>query len=395
MRLTGKHVQDRVNFARTLASKYGRWCFLVSMLLTLAPVRAATVQVEVGGDGPNFSPRTITIEPGDTVNWVFAANGFTHTVTSGRSGTPDGLFDSGFHTGPYTFSFTFPNAGTFPYYCKPHLTMGMTGTVTVEAKAPQAAQPLNVSTRLRVQTGEGAMIGGFIITGNAAKKVIIRAIGPSLEQSGIAGALADPTVELNGSNGAIASNDNWRDNQEAEIESSGIPPLDDRESAIVATLAPGSYTAVVEGKDQTTGVGLVEVYDLNQPADAKLANISTRGVVETGTNVMIGGFILGKGSAPAKVIVRALGPSLTDQGINGALANPTLELRDSNAALIRSNDNWKDSQQAAIQDTGIPPSSDLEAAIVETLPAGAYTAILAGTGGITGVGLVELYHLEN
>jgi hypothetical protein len=154
---------------------------------------------------------------------------------------------------------------------------------------------LNVSTRLRVQTGEGAMIGGFIITGNAAKKVIIRAIGPSLSQAGVAGVLSDPTVELNGAGGAIASNDDWKTSQRTAIEASGVPPSDDRESAIVATLSPGSYTAVVTGKTNNTGVGLVEVYDLDPGADSKLANISTRGAVGVDTDVMVGGFILGEG----------------------------------------------------------------------------------------------------
>ncbi len=237
------------------------------------------------------------------------------------------------------------------------------------------------------------MIGGFIITGNSPKKVIIRAIGPSLAEAGVTGVLADPIVRLNGRNGVIASNDNWKDAQQAEIQATGVAPTDDRESAIVATLSPGAYTAVVEGKNQAKGVGLVEVYDLAQEANSALANISTRGAVETGANVMIGGFILGKGSSAAKILVRGLGPTLSEQNITGPLANPTLELRNSNGVLVRANDNWKSSQQAQIQATGIPPQNDLEAALIATLTPGSYTAILAGKNGGTGVGLLEAYHL--
>ena len=371
-----------------------RVCFalLAALLLVITSnVRAATRNVTVLDF--EFSPASVSIAPGDTVLWTW--NGTVlHSVTSGTPGSPDGKFDSGLRKQPgSTFPVTFPTEGMFPYYCMPHGQMGMTGMVHVEAGSAAAAQPLNLSTRLRVQTGEGAMIGGFIITGNSPKKVIIRAIGPSLEALGVAGVLADPIVRLNGSNGPIATNDNWKDSQQAEIQATGVAPTDDNESAIVATLSPGAYTAVVEGKNQAKGVGLVEVYDLEQAANSALANISTRGEVETGANVMIGGFILGKGSSAAKILVRGLGPTLSDQNITGPLANPTLELRNSNGDLVRANDNWKSSQQAQIQATGIPPQNDLEAALVATLMPGSYTAILAGKNGGTGVGLLEAYHL--
>ncbi len=366
-------------------------CALLSLIATGVIAQAATVFVNVGGDSPLFTPANITVAPGDTVSWVWQSVGFNHSVTSGGNGNPDGLFDSGVQKDPFTFSFTFPNEGTFPYFCRPHLSMGMIGSVTVKA-AGATAQPLNVSTRLRVQTGEGSMIGGFIITGNAPKKVIIRAIGPSLQ--GISGVLANPTVQLNGSAGVIASNDDWKSNQQAEIQATGIPPSNDLESAIVATLSPGAYTAIVAGQNQATGVGLVEVYDLNQAADAKLANISTRGAVGTGSNVMIGGFILGNKTGAANVILRALGPSLTQSGIIAVLGDPTLELRDGNGALVRRNDNWKESQQAQIEATGIAPKNDPESALIAQLAPGAYTAILAGKNGTTGVALVELYQLQ-
>jgi plastocyanin len=367
--------------------------FAAMLLANLPSLQAATVEVTL--DRVQFSPQSVSIQPGDTVRWRWLGN-MAHTVTSGNGPSdPDSgkLFGSPLRTGNYTFSHTFTEVGSYPYYCAPHFDMGMQGQVQVGTAAPNPAQPLNVSTRLRVQSGQNAMIGGFIITGNAAKKVIIRAIGPSLSQANVAGALADPAVELNGSGGAIGNNDNWKDTQQSDIQATGVAPSDDRESAIIATLQPGNYTAVVQGKSQTTGVGLVEVYDLDQPADAKLANISTRGVVETDSNVMIGGFILGKGNSAANIIVRAIGPTLSESGISGALADPTLDLRDGNGAVVRSNNNWKESQQAEIEATGIPPKNDLEAAVVAMLSPGPYTAIVAGGGNTTGIGLVEVYQL--
>ncbi len=263
-------------------------------------------------------------------------------------------------------------------------------------------QLLNVSTRLRVLTDDNVLIGGFIIAGSNMKKVIIRAIGPSLENLGVEGSLADTTLELRDSAGAlIASNDNWKINdltqqsQEAEIRATTIPPSNDLESAMVVTLSPNQgYTAVIRGKNGATGVAVVETYDLHQPATSLLANISTRGFVQTAENVMIGGFIVGGGSGSSSVLVRGLGPSLTESGIGNALANPTLELHDGNGALVTWNDNWRDGDQAAIEATGIPPTNDLESAVVTTLPAGQYTAIVAGYGGGIGVALVEVYRLQ-
>jgi plastocyanin len=367
--------------------------------------KAKTVTVQVGGDAPVFTPGVVSIQPGDTVNWVWFSVGFSHSVTSGSNGNPDGLFDSGIHREPFTFSFTFPNAGTFPYYCIPHLSMGMVGTVFVAEATPTPspsptpdpnvpAQPLNISTRMEVLTDDQVLIGGFIVTGTEPKEVVLRAIGPSLAAFGIPNPLADPVLELHGADGSlITTNDNWKDTQQSEIEASGFQPQDDLESAILSTLDPGSYTAIVSGKDGGTGVGLVEAYDLDQTADSQLANISTRGFVETGANVMIGGFILGSEDGNANVLVRALGPSLADFGVTGALADPTLELHDENGALIGSDDNWKDTQQSEIEATGLQPSNDLESAVLETLAPGAYTAIVAGKNGTTGVGLVEVYSL--
>jgi hypothetical protein len=267
---------------------------------------------------------------------------------------------------------------------------------------PLQSQLLNIATRMGVRKGDQVLIGGFIITGSDRKKVLIRGIGPSLGSAGVAGALADPTLDLHQGSTTIVSNDNWKtrsdgSSQQAEIEATTVPPTNDLESAIVATLSPGAYTAILGGKDAGAGVGLVEVYDLAQTADSKLANISTRGFVDTGDNVMIGGLIVGNDTGgTSKVIVRALGPSIP---VTGALSDPTLELRDGSGTLISSNDNWKvrpdgSSQQAEIEATTIPPTNNLESALVATLAPGNYTAIVRGKGNTTGVGLVEVYNIE-
>jgi hypothetical protein len=263
--------------------------------------------------------------------------------------------------------------------------------VTITGTPSASSQLLNISTRLRVLTGENVLIGGFIVTGTDPKKVLIRGIGPSLAASGLQGAVADPTLELHQGSAVIAANDNWKEHQ-AEVEATTIPPTNDLESAIVATLAPGAYTAILADKNQGSGVGLVEVYDLSQPANSQLANISTRGFVDSSDNVMIGGFIVGGSSGgSSKIIVRAIGPSLP---VSGKLADPSLELHDGNGALIASNDNWRSDQEAEIIATSVPPSSDLESAIVRTLPPAAYTAVVRGVNNTTGVGLVEVYNLH-
>ena len=270
-----------------------------------------------------------------------------------------------------------------------------------------SARQLNISTRMRVLTNDNVLIGGFIITGPDPKKVILRAIGPSLTPLGVPGALQDPSLELHDASGAtLATNDNWKtrsdgSSQQAEIEATTIPPTNDLESALVRTLPANNaaYTAIVRGNGNTTGVAVVEAYDLDSNRAVKLANISTRGFVDTGDNVMIGGFIVGaglgnNGSGSEKVIVRAIGPSLTAAGVAGALQDPTLELHDGNGATIAFNNNWKDTQQAEIQATGIPPTDDRESAIVRVIPGGAYTAIVRGLTGTTGIAVVEAYTLN-
>jgi hypothetical protein len=253
----------------------------------------------------------------------------------------------------------------------------------------------NISTRAFVQTGDNVMIGGFIITGTGAKKVIIRAIGPSLSNFGITDALQNPTLELHDGTGAlIATNDNWGDaaNKQAIIDSQ-LAPSNSSESAILTTLNPGAYTAIVRGVSNGTGVALVEGYDLDRMAGSRFVNISTRALALTGDNVMIGGFVVA-GPDSENVIVRAIGPSLSNFGITDAMSDPTLELHDGNGVTLASNDNWKDTQQAQIQATGYAPSNDTESAIVQTLAPGGYTAIVRGKNNTTGVALVEIYGLN-
>ena len=259
-------------------------------------------------------------------------------------------------------------------------------TAQVSGPNPPAPKALNISTRMRVETGDNVLIAGFIVTGSQPKKVIIRGLGPSLP---VAGALADPILELDG--GAI-TNDSWRSTQESEIIATTIPPSSDLEAAIVATLAPGGHTAILRGKNNGTGVGLVEVYDLEPNAPAQLANISTRGLVQTGDDVMIGGFIVG-GTYPAKVVVRAIGPSLSQQGVSGALQDTTLELVDSQGNIL-SNDDWRSTQESEIIATTVPPTNEKEAAIVATLVPGNYTAIVRGKNGTTGIALVEGFNIQ-
>ena len=259
---------------------------------------------------------------------------------------------------------------------------------------PTGGEELNISTRLHVETGDRAGIAGFIIGGNSPKRVIIRAIGPSLARFNLTDLLQDPTLELFDANSnSIAFNDNWMDSQATEIQATGGAPMDPRESAMVQTLAPGSYTAIVRGANNTTGTGLVEVFDIDQASNSRLANISTRGAVETNDNVMIGGFVIGGGSG-SQILVRAKGPSLAAAGVADALQDPVLDLHDSNGNLIATNDNWKDSQQGQIEATGQVPTDDRESAIVITLSQGSWTAIVRGKNNTSGVGQVEVFRLR-
>jgi hypothetical protein len=266
--------------------------------------------------------------------------------------------------------------------------------------ATPASQTLNLSTRMRTDTGNNVGIGGFTITGAVPKHVLIRAVGPSLTKFGFTTAevLTDPTLEVHGP-GAFGTitNNNWRDSQEAQIKADGLAPTNDLESAIDATLPPGAYTAILAGNTGTppAGICLFEVYDLDTAATSKLANLSTRAFVGTGNNVVIAGFVLGNNQGNDRVVVRGLGPSLSSFGIANTLADPTLELRNENGVLLVADNDWQDdpAQAAEITADGLAPSDSKESAIAATLPPGLYTAILSGLNGGTGVGTVEVYDL--
>jgi hypothetical protein len=285
-------------------------------------------------------------------------------------------------------------------------------TATTNTPPIPLSQLRNISTRTFVQTGDNVLIGGFIIQGSGTKRVIIRAIGPELTQYGVPNALFNPTLELHDGTGAlIASNDNWQttiiggiitSNQVRDIMNSGYAPSDGRESAIIADLPPGNYTAILRGVDNMTGVALVEVYDLSPGIDSILANISSRSFVLGGDNVMIGGFIV-QGTQSKKVIIRAIGPELTQYGVPNAFGDPTLELHDGTGALIASNDNWQTTiiggiitkdQVMDIQNSGHAPTAASESAIIATLPPGNYTAIVPGRNIAVGVALVDVYDLD-
>lgn len=318
-----------------------------------------------------------------------APNGYTNTL----AGAPNVIGpDNGKASGALFYQ---PGGIAVALAGKVYVADSLNNTIRVGELGSAAL--LNISTRLRVQQGDNVLIGGFIVTGTNLKWVIFRGIGPSLEDLGIGGFLPDPTLELRDSSGALVlSNDNWRDTQEIYINGTGVPPTRDAEAAILSSLiSRQGYTAIMRGQGSSTGIGLVEAYGyLGEEEGSELGNISTRGFVDTGNNVMIGGFILGGGTGSSKVIIRAIGPSLSQAGVPNVLSNPTLALHDSNGSLVTSSDNWKDDDRAAIEATGIPPTNDLESAIVATLVAGSYTAIVAGSNGGTGVALVEVYNLQ-
>jgi hypothetical protein len=271
-------------------------------------------------------------------------------------------------------------------------TPSPTPTATPKGGGGGKKKLLNISTRVHVQQDDSVMIGGFIVTGDVAKKVVLRAVGPSLVEAGITGVMADPVLDLYDSTGAlIEQDDNWT-SLSPEVVAGGLTPSDPAEALIEATLPPGSYTAVLRGANGSSGVALCELYDLDSD-NSDVSNISTRGPVGLEDQVLIGGFIIG-GLDPTKVIVRAIGPSLTSAGVAGALQNPILELHDSDGSLIFQNDDWRSDQEQQIIDSTVPPSDDRESAIVATLPPGAYTAIVRGAGATTGVALVEIYNLE-
>ena len=292
------------------------------------------------------------------------------------------------------FVASFPEPEPSPS-ASPTASATATATATATPTATSASQAVNLSTRLHVLTGDQVGIGGFIITGSGPKHVIVRAIGPSLTRFGIPNPLPDPVLELHGPGSfPTITNNNWRDTQEAQIKASGIPPTNDLESAIDAVLSPGAYSGVIRGNGGSTGIGLIEVYDLDTAAASKLSNISTRGFVgSTPGDAIIAGFILGNQSTPDRIVIRGLGPSLAASGVPNVLQNPTLELHNGDGTLLFTNNDWQDNptNAADVAAAGLAPSNSSEAAIAVTLQPGAYTAILAGLGNTTGNGLIEIY----
>lgn len=295
-----------------------------------------------------------------------------------------------------TLTFTLPNLDSLTRYfftVTAHDKSGRQSGPSNEIAYPSPDALLNISTRAWIHRDDGALIGGFVITGMGGKKVIVRALGPSLP---VSSALRDPILELYNERGElVAMNDNWRDDQLGDITATGVAPADNREAAIVKALAEGSYTVVMRGANHATGVGLVEVYDLGNARETiRLRNVSTRGNVLDGDNVLIGGIIVGGGDFWTAILARALGPTLADFGISQPLSDPVLSLVDGNGTLIASNDNWKDTQFSALELSGAAPTNDLEAAIELTLPSGNYTALVTGKGGAAGIGLIEVYNLN-
>jgi len=360
-----------------------------------------------------------------SVNYTLSGSAVVYGVTVPFSAT--GTLDPGLHLYQGTISVPeaiFPTATTGTWNAALTLDFGAgaspdsadPGTLQILIQqidiqlAPEAAmletpaQQQNISTRGNVGTDEDVLIGGFIITGTDPKQVVIRAIGPSI--SNLTGLLADPFLELHAEDGSlITTNDNWMDlsaDDQTILTDNDLAPSDPAESAIVMTLDPGNYTAIVRGVNDTTGIALVEVYDLDTvsgvSSDSKLANISTRGNVGVDPNVLIGGLIVGgSGTGFSSIIVRGIGPSLVDQNVTNALADPTIDLVDQNGVVLASNDNWESdpTNMQSIVDHDLAPTNSSEAALFDVLQPGEYTVVLSGAGGTSGVALVESYNVDN
>jgi hypothetical protein len=373
-----------------------------SHLSTIDISNFEVIQTTGPAEGPR-SPGAPSVDAGADQFLEWPSNNIT---LSGSMNDPSGRAAIGWklYSGPAGVSFANANQAATT------ATIGAPGTYTFMLSADDAVHTVaydavvvrvtghdalaNISTRVQVGTANNVAIAGFIVIGNAAKQIVVRALGPSLGSAGVQGALSDPTLELyDGSGKLLSTNNDWQESQAQALRDANLAPPNNFESAIFATLAPGAYTAIVRGNGNATGVGLVEVYDLQTSASSKLGNISTRGLVGSAQNVMICGAIV-TGSDSAQVVFRAIGPSLAAVGILNPIGDPQLELFDANGTRISSNNNWKDSQQAAISGAGLAPGNDLESAILANLAPGNYTAVVSGVNGATGVALVEAYHLQ-
>ena len=365
------------------------------MFTCLSPGTLIPIPMCTPPPNPNL-PNGITIFPGGFPlyrNGVLigaigiSGDGVDQDDIVGASGTHNFLAPDSIRADQFVF-----RGARLPYAKFPRDPNGANGGNEVVTQAPATGTFANISTRAGIGNGENQLIAGFIISGAGSKQILIRGLGPSLAAFGLTGTLQDPILDLRTQSGTnITVNDNWALAVNAAQIPASLRPADARESAILTSLAPGSYTAIESGKSGATGKGLVEVYDVDSVASSQLANISTRGFVGTGNDVMIGGSIVRGGASP--VLLRALGPSLAPFGVVDVLTNPAIELRDPNGTLVAANDNWKQIQQTTIQATGLQPPNDAEAAIFTILPSGAFTVIVRGANGTSGIALLEIYNL--
>jgi hypothetical protein len=358
---------------------------------------SSSVDSYLGARGPtslgNFSAMSASSGSGDMVG--IAANSSPFYGDEVRLSVPKGYVSGTFLSDSATYTGNFAGITPGTYVWKWGRGKNKKFTVQIEPGVVGSVPTniSNISTRAFAGGGQAFAIAGFTITGTDPKQVVIRGLGPTLTNFVTHRVLADPTLGLYDSSGTlIVSNNDWKDTQETAIQATGLAPSFDVESTILITLQPGKYTAILGGYagGLPLPIGLVEVYDINPGAFAELTNVSTRGLVGTGDGVIIAGFIA---NGSTQVVVRGLGPTLTQFGVAEALADPVVTLVDSNGNVLQSNNNWKDMQQAAIQATGLAPPNDLEAAILAPVAAGNYTAILSGNGGGTGIGLIEVYKL--
>jgi hypothetical protein len=347
--------------------------------------KAPTAKLIANPDHGN-PPLTVNLDASTSVDPDAGDSVASYTFTFG-DGSPDVTQSSP------TISHIYKHGGQFFATLTVKDSHGLVSANTASAEIKVAAQLLNLSTRLLVQPGDNALIGGFIIRGSEPKKVILRGVGPSLT---IPGKLDDPVIQLfNGAGVNIAGNDDWKTDQQ-NVESTGLAPTNDRESAIVITLDPGNYTVVMRGKNNSSGIGVVDMFDIGLAANARLANVSSRGFIGTGDNVLIGGFFAGPQTATVtRMVFRAIGPSLSAFGVPQPMQDPTLEIRDRDGNLVASNDDWQSNQKTEIVATGLQPNDPRESAIVLTnFEPGPYTAIVRGKNNTTGVGLVEIYDVQ-